>query len=103
MLEGVARWPLLRSGDLVLLGGYSDRGAGMVAKALQKLQAQGLVEVVWESDAARRSLELQQAQLRGRLAKAAEDVCRERLEKRMARVEAALRYLPNQGEGKNDM
>ncbi len=99
VLEGIARWPLLRSGDLALLGGYSDGGKGLVAGALRKLQAQGLVRVVWESEATRRGLDLQRAQLRGRLAKATEDVGREKLEQRLARVEHALRDLPEEGQG----
>jgi len=99
VLEQIARWPLLRSGDLALLGGHSDGGKGFVAGAVQKLEGQGLVKVVWESDAIRRGLELQRAQLRGRLAKATEDVSREKLEKRLVQVESALRDLPEEGQG----
>jgi hypothetical protein len=99
VLEGVARWPLLRSVGLALLSGYSDCGAGVVAKALQNLEAQGLVEVVWESDATRSGLELQQAQVRGRLTKATEDGSREKVEQRLARIERALRDLPQKGYG----
>ncbi len=99
VLEQVARWPILRSGDLALLGGYSDSDAGMVADALRKLQAEELVRVVWKSDAIRRGLELQHAQLCGRLVKATEDASREKLEERVARVEHALRDLPEEGWG----
>jgi len=99
VLEGVARWPLLRSGDLALLGGYSDGGKGFVAGAVQKLEAQALVKVVWESDATRCGLDLQRAQLRGRLAKATENVSRGKLEQRLMRVKHALRDFPEQGEG----
>ena len=99
VLEGVARWPLLRSVGLALLSGYSDCGAGVVAKALQNLEAQGLVEVVWENDATRSGLELQQVQVRGRLAKATRKVSREKLEQRLARVERALGDLPEMGQG----
>ena len=99
VLEQVARWPILRSGDLALLGGYSDSDAGMVADALRKLQAEELVRVAWKSDAIRRGLELQHAQLCGRLVKATEDASREKLEERVARVEHALRDLPEEGWG----
>jgi hypothetical protein len=99
VLEGVARWPLLRSGGLALLSGYADRGAGMIAKGLRHLETQGLVEVVWESEAARSGLELQQAQVRGRLAKATEGVSREKLERRLVKVESALQDLPREGRG----
>ncbi len=99
VLEGVARWPLLRSGDLALLGGYSDSGKGLVAGAVQKLEAQGLIRVVWESEATRRGLDLQRAQLRGRVAKATESVSVKKLEQRLVRVKHALQDLPEQGEG----
>lgn len=93
VLEQVTRWPLLRSSDLALLSGYSSNGAGMVAGVLRKLQSEGLVEIVWESDAARCALELRRAQLRGRLARATGREAVEQLERRLVRIDDSLSQI----------
>lgn len=113
VLEQVARWPLLRSTDLALLGEYGENGVGAIADALRELENLGLVDVVRNGDAARRSLELQQAQLRGRLARTngTDGDCpgpgrmgvegnstRAGLEQRLARVGDELQSLLGRGE-----
>jgi len=90
VLHQVARWPLLRSTGLALLGGYSGDSAGAVSQMLQKLEGQGLVRVVRADDAERRLLELQRAQIRGRLARVKAPTSRAELLERLLKVEDAL-------------
>jgi hypothetical protein len=107
VLEQVARWPLLRGADLASLGEYGENGVGVIAAALRELEGSDLVDVVRDGDAARRSLELQQAQLRGRLAQAELDAAvgqerpdrRSAVEERLARIGDDLQILLDQGEG----
>jgi hypothetical protein len=90
VLNQVARWPLLRSGDLALLANYGRTGAGPYAGLLGELTERGLLRVVRREDAERQLLELRQAQLEGRLAKTEDQVSQAALLRRLLDIEDQL-------------
>lgn len=101
VLKQVARWPFLKSVELALLGGYSSTGAGMIAQSLNALEEKALIRSVQDEDAQRRRLELQRAQLQGRLAETDDDVETVNLMQRLLRVEDELAQFAG-GEGDSD-
>ena len=90
VLNQVARWPLLRSGDLALLANYGRTGAGLYVRLLGELTERGLVRVVRREDAERQLLELRQAQVKGRLAKTEDQVSQVSLLRRLLDIEDQL-------------
>ncbi len=97
-LHQVAQWPLLRSTGLALLAGYSGSEAGTMPEMMRKLKRLGLIKVVRESDAHRRLLKLQCAQVRGRLAKATDPASEAKLLERLFRTEDRLAELIASGK-----
>lgn len=94
VLNQVGRWPLLRSGDLALLGNYGTTGAGLYAGILEELTERGLVNVVRKEDADRALLSMQHAQLMGRVDRAKDPASRVTLITRALEVEDQLSRAP---------